>query len=542
MEKKKCYLQKGLNNLFGIFGETHNHNKALRFFAKSAKENNSFGLFFLIRYDEKQNEEEATSIYQKLFILFSEDTNNAWACYCLGDFYALGLGNCEINRKKALGYYQKAAESGLVYAQSDLGGIFSYSEEADYVQAFYWLNKAALAGDCRAQFQLGRHHEFGFGTENNLEIALYWYQKAAENNFYEARFVLGTFYQTGKYLIEDWDKALFWLLPVADSGMPEACNNVGIILEEKAINKKDFKKVVKYFSYAAEWGISNAQFILGSIFLSGKGINKNYEKAFFWLNEAAKKDNAEAIYLLGDCYEEGIGIEKNIYNAALNYERARHLGYLPAIHRLGCLYRFGEGVPKDYDKAIVLLESAANKDYFPSILELAYLHAELSDQDNSLKWLNKAKTLVGSQDLIQLGYAFESGLIATKDLDTARRYYLEALAFDEQDALYHLSETYADNEAELLNLLTEIYPDRLELLFKLAEIYFSDLKKVIVWHEMISYGIKKENLAKRIFSSAKALAQKKKEGYYYLGLCYEKGIGTKRNLKKANRAFDSART
>jgi len=542
MARKNCYLRKGLNILFGIFGETHNFDKALLYFAKSAKDNNPFGLFFLMRYDETQDEEKVNSVYKKLFIIFTRDITDAWVYYCLGDFYALGLGDCELDRKKAMSYYQKAAELGLIYAQSDLAGIFSYSEEADQDKAFYWFTEASIAGDSRAQFQLGRHYEFGIGTEHNLEAALYWYQKAAENNFFEARFVLGTFYQTGKYLIEDWDKALIWLLPLADLGMPEACNNVGIIYEEKATSKKSFKKALKYFSYAAEWGISNAQFILGSIYLEGKGVNKNFEKAMFWLNEAAKKENAEAIYLLGECYEEGHGVNKSTYDAALNYERARHLGYLPAIHRLGCLYRFGEGVQRDYEKAIKLLETAAKKYHFPSILELAYLYAEITEEKKSLDWLNLAKDSAKDYDLIQLGYAYESGLIGVKDLETARNCYIKALTIDEYDALYHLSETYADKETELLRLLSEIYPDKSELLFKLAEVYLSDLNKAITWLEMISTSTKKKTLAKRIFSSAKVLAQKKREGYYYLGLCYQKGIGTKRNQKKANKAFELAKT
>ena len=60
----------------------------------------------------------------------------------------------------------------------------------DADKSFAWLTKAAELGHQQAQYQLGRMHLKGYGTEVNLVQALKWLSKAAEQGSLEAQAVI----------------------------------------------------------------------------------------------------------------------------------------------------------------------------------------------------------------------------------------------------------------------------------------------------------------------------------------------------------------
>ena len=114
------------------------------------------------------------------------DTN---AMYSLGACYALGDGVPE-DKKKALYYYDLAAERGNRSAQYAAAACYSYGKgtEIDKNKAFKLYLSAAEQGHPKAQFAVGHFYEYGQGgAEKNHEKAKEWYRKAAEQGHTAAK-------------------------------------------------------------------------------------------------------------------------------------------------------------------------------------------------------------------------------------------------------------------------------------------------------------------------------------------------------------------
>ena len=85
--------------------------------------------------------------------------------------------------KKAVYWYQKAAEQGNAEAQVRLGEMYYWGQGVarDYKKAKYWFQKAAEQGNAIAQYYLGKMYHYGFGVAQDHKKAKYWYQKACDN-------------------------------------------------------------------------------------------------------------------------------------------------------------------------------------------------------------------------------------------------------------------------------------------------------------------------------------------------------------------------
>jgi TPR repeat protein len=57
----------------------------------------------------------------------------------------------------------------------------------DYAAAMRWYLKASADGDVKANWNIGRLYEFGFGVPKDLETAKGWYQKAADKGDLQAQ-------------------------------------------------------------------------------------------------------------------------------------------------------------------------------------------------------------------------------------------------------------------------------------------------------------------------------------------------------------------
>lgn len=90
----------------------------------------------------------------------------------------------------ATSWLEKSANQGFVNAQSTLGILLK--ERATWVvkpgkqqqihqQSIKWLTAAAMAGDGRAQFELGNTYRLGLGTSESIEEAKKWYIEACKN-------------------------------------------------------------------------------------------------------------------------------------------------------------------------------------------------------------------------------------------------------------------------------------------------------------------------------------------------------------------------
>ena len=86
----------------------------------------------------------------------------------------------DVNYKKAIKWYEKAAEQGDAGGQFNLGGMYYHGHGADvnYKKAIEWWEKAAEQGHAHAQFNLGCMYNNGVGVDQSDSMAMRWYAKA----------------------------------------------------------------------------------------------------------------------------------------------------------------------------------------------------------------------------------------------------------------------------------------------------------------------------------------------------------------------------
>lgn len=112
------------------------------------------------------------------------NANDIEAIALLGYFYLTGSELYEINLDKAFDLLNSAAERDHPEAMANLG-VYYYQLENE-AKAFYWINKAAQAGNPHSQYHLALLLESGLGCKVNLEESLVWLHEAAEQGQLDA--------------------------------------------------------------------------------------------------------------------------------------------------------------------------------------------------------------------------------------------------------------------------------------------------------------------------------------------------------------------
>lgn len=151
----------------------------------------------------------------------SAEKGNARGQFNLGGYFE------EMNDvEKAVEYYTKSANQGLVYAQHNLGQIYSVNFQ-DKTKAIYWYEKAANQEYPLSQSKLAALY-LDMDDEYNNRKAFSLLQKAANAGEESAYNNLGYCYATGKGGFQDIQKALVWYKKAADNGEMIACQNYAV--------------------------------------------------------------------------------------------------------------------------------------------------------------------------------------------------------------------------------------------------------------------------------------------------------------------------
>lgn len=90
------------------------------------------------------------------------------------------------------------------------------------------IQKAAEAGDAKAQFRLALMHDAGMGVVQNPAQAARWFLRAAEQGHVEAQYNLATMYDTGHGVAQDYAEAASWYRAAAGQGYASAQKNLGV--------------------------------------------------------------------------------------------------------------------------------------------------------------------------------------------------------------------------------------------------------------------------------------------------------------------------
>jgi len=147
------------------------------------------------------------------------------------------LGQTEYQNKNyrdAFNHYRKAAEAGLVDAQTMVGYLYlngqgEWGVTGDFAnkEALKWFQLAANQGSASAQNLLGVMYVNGWlyyraEPHDDKKEAARWFQLAASQGFAEAQFNLGAMYESGQGVPKDDREATKWYRLAANNGNENA--------------------------------------------------------------------------------------------------------------------------------------------------------------------------------------------------------------------------------------------------------------------------------------------------------------------------------
>ncbi len=168
-------------------------------------------------------ENKPQSIFLKIIIFFL----SFWLCFHNNpteaespkDLIREGLNFYDQgNYADALQRWKSASKAGSREANFLLGFLYDGVLQNEK-EALFFFKKAALSGHIQAQVNVGLKYEKGEGTNVNREKAIYWYSLAAFNQDDNAQFRLASLLQdeSGKA-----KESHFWFGRSAELGNPEA--------------------------------------------------------------------------------------------------------------------------------------------------------------------------------------------------------------------------------------------------------------------------------------------------------------------------------
>ncbi len=115
-------------------------------------------------------------------------SGDVWAMLNMGAAYDNGTFGQQVDPKKAVFWYRKAAQKGLAKAQFALAHSYATGNglKQSYIKALPWMHQAALQGEVDAMYLLGVMHAEGLGTTIDVEQAKSWLEKAAAQDHLDA--------------------------------------------------------------------------------------------------------------------------------------------------------------------------------------------------------------------------------------------------------------------------------------------------------------------------------------------------------------------
>lgn len=483
------------------------------------------------------------------------------------------------DEKKVVEWLELAAKKGRTEAQYALGirCLNGIGVPADKDKAVELLKAAAEKGYDKAREEL---EKLGLAKKPNIIVLTKGqYQKkvaymnvmdnifsaqagaeeleaAAKNHDPSALFKLGIMYLLGVDVRVKQDKA----------------KAVGYIEEAERLGAKGaayvFHNKIPLEDEKLRLAIAEIQCELGVCYFDGT-TDKNMGKALKLIKMSVDNGHPEAEYNLGLCYLGGTEEDKKkafgcFEKAAESDERAKN--------SLGVCFKNGIGTDRNEDKAVKLFKEAADLGYAEAQFNYAYCRymgigsQERNEEEAGEYFRLSADKIAGSQFFVG-GYFYHGLGGMEKDREKAVEYYKKAakgnFAFAQYilGMLYEQGETVEKNEDEALKYYAAAAENGIDIAQdRLGKFYVKkrETQNAIKWftaaakrgravfqYDLLAYREQYADVsAEDDFDAFKALEKAAEQGNAeaenYLGMCYEKGVGTKRNLQEAFRLYNSS--
>ncbi len=244
-----------------------------------------------------------------LVILFSADRNRPFASepnYC-GDLIVGKPGLCHMAKR---GHVASQVEIGMTHLNHKIpNGCRRYAiwdEEKDEKKREGYLEGVGVPTSCK-RYVLNKFHDF--------DIAYYWLSKAADAGNavaqINAAWLLDIDSEYGEWEPGDAAKAMAWYEKAVASGRPVAMFNLAWHLMRGLEVEQDTERAIQLYERAFAQGLATAAFNLGAFYQEGKYVPKDDNKAIVWFHRAAFAGHANAQLTLAYYHKHGILVEKD---------------------------------------------------------------------------------------------------------------------------------------------------------------------------------------------------------------------------------------
>ena len=266
------------------------------------------------------------------------------------------------------------AEAGNADAQHQLGSLYLCGDAhggvpKDGKRACHWLRRAAEQGVVDAQSDLGEVYEFGLAGPVDLKQAVAWYRKAASSGSGLARLNLALCLYHGRGVAVDVAEAERLVAESVEDGF----DIVDITVEEEDAEVAEAADA----DGAAADADADAEPHMSYVISFANGTGNMLHSAghlVAWCRLFALRGSMAAQYQLGLSYRLGRGTPADAAEAARWFKLAADQGYVPAQFELAECHAYGRGVAPDRREAVRLYELAALQDHGPALLALALCH------------------------------------------------------------------------------------------------------------------------------------------------------------------------
>lgn len=549
-------LPKALNS-YGCILEDEQPSEALKLYKAAGEAGYSMGMSNYARclYYGIGIEKKIDDAYKWLIRAANADASNDGAQYMLGICYFNGEG-VEKDLEASVKWYRKAADNGHQSAQYELGLCYLYGEgvEESFDDAIQWFRAGSARGEQRctdkladladqitpglkienldhwmrqsvftsaefaerqlklilrqpmdcslhdvvntllsaadrgaesAQLALGRCYELGMGVAQDLKQAYHWYKTAYDrgSSFAEQHALkcLRTCFENNVFP----DGAENFLRDSANKRNTNAMISLAYFFRFQNPDGQDFAESLRFYRQAAESGDSEAQYLLGRFLLMKNLVKHERERAIRWFDSSLEKGLDTAV-----SPEQNDQEQQNERIEALKWlNSAGEEGSHEALRFLSSLYHRGLCVLVDPEQSVKLMVRAAEMDdpIAQGLLGVIFLEGvgvERREQDG-VKWLQLAAEAGNSFAHWNLALALIEGTGTAVNRPLAKA-FLERAAEGcfEQDRMWS--------------------EDGFDFRFKKLLELFQDLSK-----------------------------RNQVDAHYWLGICYEKGIGFSQQRDKA---------
>lgn len=437
---KEALYQTGRSYFYGS-GTEKDNKMATKYLLLAVEQNVTAAkqLLSRIKFDNKPHI-AADNTSENDLLLTSALSGDIQSQHKLAKLLMRGTSDHPKDIKKAILWFQQAAENGQAESQYILGNIYFEGKlvTRDINKAKKWLSKAsrngksnasqllalinsesasstggkpktskstfraAAKGDKDAQFKLGLMYLYGKeGLNKNRNTALKWLKQAADQNHIGAQYHTGMVYY--KPDSTDNTDAYIWLTKAAENGHADAQYFLGTIYNQQ----RQYDEAAKWLDNAYLNDHSEALDLLVEMYLQGNITNPDRDRLLSWLEKASLNGFRDAQFALGKQYLLHEDIANNEKRAYAWIEKAAKKGSTFAKYKLGMMLKLGIGVRKHYTKSARWLKDAAKDGNAEAQYELAQLYSNgvgmPRSKNKAKKWYKAAAEQGHAEAKIILG-------------------------------------------------------------------------------------------------------------------------------------------